>query len=111
MGYEEANEALNILFDLERSLRLAHDRDPEQEVRGIALPPIDRALGLAADEVGEHPVVQAVRDVISPEQVAEGDPVRAVDALHVVTLLYGILLRRVDEMASEQPGVTRRRRA
>lgn len=62
-------------------------RDPEQEVRGMAVPVLDKALSELKDLLAGDPVVAAIQDVISPEAVAEGEPIRAVDALMVVTIL------------------------
>lgn len=86
MDVEEARQRLTTLM---LRLEKISDRDAEQEVRGIALPVIDailnasRSLLKPGDKVGE-----VVRDLISPEAVADGDgEVRAVDALVVVEQL------------------------
>jgi hypothetical protein len=49
-------------------------RDPEQEVQGIALPVLDA-------------VIEAVRGIVSPEQIVSGEAIRAADALLVAKQL------------------------
>lgn len=63
-------------------------QDPEQEVRGIAIPVFDAVLEAIKDGIGrDNPVVQATAGVISPETIELGEPIRAADALVVATLL------------------------
>jgi hypothetical protein len=111
VSYESANEARNLIYDLRRSLHAIYRRDTEEEVSDYCFKPIDRALRLAADEVGDHPVVQEVRDLFSPEAAAEGRAIRVAEVLPVVDMLDGILSRRVNEMALDEPGAVHRRRA
>lgn len=63
------------------------DRDPDQEVQGIALPVLDAVIEAARRVCPDDEVVQAARSVISPEQIESGDPVRAADALLVAKQL------------------------
>lgn len=100
-----------MVLDLKLALEKLHDRDPDQEVWERAYRPIDAALRLAAEHVGDHPVVREVRELFSPETVAEGRAVRVADVLTVVSLLTGILGRRANEMLLDERGATRRRRA
>lgn len=58
-------------------------RDPEQEVQGIALPVLDAVIEFVRAALPNDQVVEAIRGVISADQIASGDPVRAVDALVV----------------------------
>lgn len=62
-------------------------RDPEQEVQGIALPVLDAVIEAARSARPDDPVVQAARGIITPEQIASGEPVRAADALLVAKQL------------------------
>lgn len=81
----KAKQRIEALID---ALSVLHSEDTEQEVRGLALPILDAVLEAIKDEIGrENPVVQAVAAVISPETIAEGDPLRAADALVVAKLL------------------------
>lgn len=66
-------------------------RDPEQEVQGIALPVIDAVIVEIKGLFPNDPVVAAVDDLISPRSVEYGEPVRAVDALLVVSQLEAAL--------------------
>ncbi|WKX71291.1 hypothetical protein [Streptomyces sp. XD-27] len=62
-------------------------RDPEQEVQGIALPVLDAVIEAVRAALPDDPVIAAVRGVISAEQIASGEPVRAADALLVARQL------------------------
>jgi hypothetical protein len=63
------------------------ERDPEQEVEGIALPVLAEVIELARSFVADDPVVGKVQDVVSPDFIAAGMPIRAADALLVATQL------------------------
>jgi hypothetical protein len=111
MSYEELNEARNKVLDLKVVLEKMHDRDPDQEVWDRAYRPIDAALRLAREHVGDDPVLREIGELFSPETVAEGRDVRVANVLPDVVLLAGVLTRRAGEMALDEPGATRRRRA
>ena len=70
-----------------KSLETMTKRDPEQEVRGIAIPVFDAAIDDIKAALGDDPVVQAVASIISPETIEAGEPIRAVDALLVAEQL------------------------
>ncbi len=72
---------------LVRSLQQIVNRDPEQEVQGIALPVLDAVLESVRDVLPNDQVVRAMRGVISVEQIESGEPVRAIDALLVAQQL------------------------
>ncbi len=67
------------------------ERDPEQEVRGMAVPVLDACLDAFKQHVPDDPVVQAIRAVLSPEAIADGEPMRAVDAALVAGQLAAAL--------------------
>ncbi|MGQ0803487.1 MAG: hypothetical protein ACT4PI_06455 [Actinomycetota bacterium] len=67
-----------------KTLETMTQRDPEQEVQGIALPVLDAVIEDAKAALGDDPVVLAVAGIISPDTIAIGDPIRAIDALLVV---------------------------
>jgi hypothetical protein len=92
MAQLDAREARNMLRALKANLQRAVERDPEQEVQGMALPVVDEVVSAARDALGGHPVVARINDVISAETIASGEPVRAVDALVVVDLLFAALM-------------------
>lgn len=69
------------------SLETLTKRDPEQEVQGFALPVLDAVIESVRAARPNDPVVEAVRGIISPEQIALGEPVRAADALLVAQQL------------------------
>lgn len=69
------------------TLRTMSERDPEQEVQGIALPALDAAIEDARAALSGDPVVDVVAGIISPESIEFGEPIRAVDALLVAEQL------------------------
>ena len=86
-----AQDLRRALTDLKATLEEITQRDQEQEVRGLAINPLDALIGEARRAVGDHPVVNAVRDVINIDDLASGDPPRAIDVLIVVRLLLSAL--------------------
>lgn len=64
---------------LYRDLQKITERNPEQEVRGMAVPVLDACFRAFREHVPDDPIVSALRDVLSPEAIEEGE-VRAVDA-------------------------------
>lgn len=77
MTRDEARRRAWLLY---RGLQKVADRDPEQEVRGMAVPVLDACLQAFKDHVPNDPIVAAIREVVSPEAIEAGEPVRAVDA-------------------------------
>lgn len=102
VGYEEMNEARNIINSLHSELQQLAKRDPDHEISEYAYRPIDAALRLAAGYVGEHPVVLEIRELFSPEAVTEGRDIRVAEVLPVVAMLASILNLRVGNMAQQQ---------
>ncbi len=80
-------EAKEKILALVETLEVLTKRDPEQEVQGIALPVLDAVIESVRATRPDDPVVEAVRGVISPEQILLGEPVRAADALLVAKQL------------------------
>jgi hypothetical protein len=70
------------------ALKTIIERDPEQEVTGLALPVLDAVVEAIKEEIGrDNPVVQATAGVISPESIENGEPIRAADALLIAKML------------------------
>jgi hypothetical protein len=64
------------------------ETDPEHEVQGVAIATLDAVIREAVEFVGPGDLVIAeIADVISPETVAEGEPIRVANLLIVVTVL------------------------
>lgn len=81
----KAKERITSLID---ALTTLTNRDPEQEVTGMALPVLDAVVEAVKDDIGrDNPVVRAVAGVISPEMIESGEPLRAADALMVAKML------------------------
>lgn len=72
---------------LTTTLRTLVERDPEQEVRGIAISVLDAVFNDIKSTLGDDPVVTAVEEIISPERIEAGEPIRAADALLVAEQL------------------------
>ena len=70
-----------------KTLTVMSQRDPEQEVRGIAVPVLDAAVEDVKAALGDDPIVSAIAGIISAETIAEGEPIRAIDALFVAEQL------------------------
>src|SRR5665213_2223778 len=91
MSSLDVEQARTMLKNLRVTLEKVTTRDPEQEVRGMAIPVLDAAIGEVRALVPDSPIIAQVSDIISPENVAGGEPIRAVDVLVVVDILLGAL--------------------
>ncbi len=80
-------EAKRRVVALIETLELMSTSDPEQEVQGIALPVLDSTLVEIKKAIIDDPVVDTIGDIISPEVIERGEPVRAIDALLVAKQL------------------------
>jgi hypothetical protein len=80
-------DAKHKIVALVETLETLTRRDPEQEVQGMALPVLDAVIESVRLVLPDDPVVKAVRGILSPEQVAAGEPIRAADALLVARQL------------------------
>jgi hypothetical protein len=90
----DIDAARDRLYKLQVRLAEIVRQDPEQEVRGIALPVLDAVISSARPFVkSDDPVASAIQDVINPDAIAAGDldEVRALDALFVVDQLLASL--------------------
>lgn len=101
--------AYKRLLRLIATLKDYVQRDPEQEVRGIAIPALDAVLTHAKGVIDPNDaVVHAVADIISPESIGAGEPIRAADALIVAQMLFETL-GSPPEMQTGGPRGPRRR--
>jgi hypothetical protein len=82
----ELDEARRQLASLQDQLARASARDPEQEVRGIAVPVLNTIITEVKQALVVSAVAASVGDVVT-EQLISGEAVRAVDALVVVSAL------------------------
>ena len=80
-------KAKGRITSLIETLEQVVQRDPEQEVQGMAIPVLDACLEDVKAVLPGDPVVAAVAAVISPDAIAAGDPIRAVDVLLVAKQL------------------------
>ncbi len=72
-------------------------RDPEQDVRGLALPVLDAVVSEARDHLHfDDPILHTLPDLISPVTVGEGEPLRASDAAIALYQLKLALDRAVE---------------
>jgi hypothetical protein len=65
------------------SLRTLVQRDPEQEVQGLAIPVMAAALDAIKRSKPDDPVVLALVDLFSADLIGAGEPIRATDMLIV----------------------------
>jgi hypothetical protein len=84
---EYPHEVKDKITALIEALETVVKRDPEQEIHATALPVLDAVTEAVRLVRPDDPVVAAARGVISAEQTAEGEPVRAADALVVAKQL------------------------
>ncbi len=87
MGESYPYEAKRQIVSLVETLETLTKRDSEQEVQGIALPVLDAVIESVRSILPDNPVVEAVRGILSPEQIASGEAIRAADALLVAKQL------------------------
>lgn len=82
------DEALEQVRQLNASLRRIAEKDQEQEVLGMAIPVVDAVLAEGRAHLPEgDPILRAIRDVVSPESVELGEPVRVLEVLLVIEQL------------------------
>ena len=81
------------LRQLYRDLFLVIERDPEQEILGIALPVVDAAIAHARQALAthDHRLAPHIVEVISTDTCSDGRPIRALDAWLVVGQLLAAL--------------------
>jgi hypothetical protein len=81
------------LRQLYRDLFLVIERDPEQEIIGIALPVVDALIAEARLEVrsAHGGLAGSIVELISPTTCNDGQPVRALDTWLVVGQLVAAL--------------------
>ena len=77
---------------LHSDLHALADRDPEQEVRGTAELTLRSIMSEARESLpAESTLRDQIIDLISPESIEAGDPVRVADALIVVGQILAVL--------------------
>ena len=84
-------EARRAVKELTVALKTLVDKDPEQEVRGPAVGILDAVIVSTKELFPNHPVVRAIPDAISPEAVADSEPLRAADALIIAHQLQAAI--------------------
>lgn len=80
-------DAKHKITALVSSLKTLVANDPGQVVTAFALPVFNAVVETLRQALPNDAVVEAVRAVISPEQIALGEPIRAADALLVAEQL------------------------
>lgn len=79
------------LRQLHGDLQRLVDRDPDQEVDGIALPLVDAVVSEARRNLPQGSTLgQQIIELVSPESIENGDPIRAAAALLVVGQLLAV---------------------
>jgi hypothetical protein len=88
---EDLDLARRRLVALISSMRTLTARDPEQEIQGNALAVVDATISSVREVRPDDPVVMSMVDLLSPERVGSGEPVRAADVLVVAEQLLAAL--------------------
>jgi hypothetical protein len=91
VGEDYPYKAKGQIMTLIGTLETLTNQDPEQEVQGIAVPVLDAVIESVRAVLPDDRVVAAARSVLSPEQFASGEPIRAADALLVAKQLDAAL--------------------
>lgn len=85
-------EVRRSLEALKADLLMLVEKDPEQEVQGVALIVVEQTLQQAKSFLGDdHPIASSVLDVISAENIEDSQPIRDADLLVVVGQLLAAL--------------------
>jgi hypothetical protein len=84
----EAKRSIQAVISSTRALI---QRDPEQEIQGIALAVADAAIEAVKAAKPDDPIVQSTASIYSADQIGSGDPVRAADLLFVAEQLDAAL--------------------
>lgn len=80
----KAKERITALVE---TLETLIKRDPEQEVRGLAIPVLEAALTDVKQSIPDDAVVRAMVDLFSADFIATDEPPRAADMLVVARQL------------------------
>lgn len=92
MADVELVDAIRRVRSLRSELRDATQRDLEREIQGPAIQEADAVLGAARPLIPDgNPVLDRLDEVVPPEGIDEGEPVRAFDLLVVVDQVYEVL--------------------
>lgn len=86
--------AATRLRHLRATLQELAKKDPDQEVRGIAVPVVDAVIDHAKDALGDDPIVGSIAGAMSAEAIGEGS-IRASDALIVVDQLLAAVESKI----------------
>jgi hypothetical protein len=84
----EAKRSIQAVISSTRALI---QRDPEQEIQGIALAVADAAIEAVKAAKPDDPILQSTASIYSADQIGSGDPVRAADLLFVAEQLDAAL--------------------
>ena len=85
------HEARRRVDALISSTRALIQRDPEQEVRGVALGVVDAAIADVKAAKPDDPVIAATAELFSADLIGSGEGVRAADLLVVAEQLAAAL--------------------
>ena len=92
MADAELTDAIRRVRSLRSDLRDATQRDLDREIQGPAIQEADAVLGVARPLIPDgDPVLDRLADVVPPESVEAGEPVRAFELLVVVDQVYDAL--------------------
>jgi hypothetical protein len=81
----------NSVYDFYKVLKELHQKDPEQELQGAALVPYNQILEDAKLMLSHDPMIQALPEVITTENIEEKLFPRVADTLVVVSQIWSAL--------------------
>lgn len=87
MGGEYPYDAEQHVEALIRSLQTLIARDPEHEVKGLAIPVLGATLEAIKQAKSDDPVVGAVVEIMSADLISSGQPIPAAGMLVVAEQL------------------------
>jgi hypothetical protein len=100
----DIREAQTAVISLHQQVASIAGKDSEQDIRGMALPVMDAVVRAARQFVHlDDPILDSIEDVISPEAVQRGEPIRATDAQLVLWQLHLALDRAIKAEGGDAP--------
>ena len=81
----------NSIYDFYKVLKELHQKDPEQELQGAALVPYIQILEDAKIMLRHDPMIQALPEIITAENIDEKIFPRVADTLVVISQIWSAL--------------------
>lgn len=92
LSVEQAHRRAMVLYN---DLRKQAERDPEQEIDGMAVGVLDSLFAACRELVPDDPVVGHLAGVVTADFIGSGEPVRVVSAALAVRQIAEALSERI----------------